>query len=178
MATPQPAPPRGRPQPIDARGPRFNQGVLAAALLLGFVFDARWVIPAWGVVLLLSAAGGSQWGPFLRLYRDVIRPRLSPPTEIEDPRPPRFAATVGTVFLGAAVIALLLGSSGVAWGLSLVVAALAALASVTGICVGCEMYVWYKKRTAAGWHPVVAGAASRPGSGSAGVPPPASGSAA
>lgn len=156
-----------RPQPIDARAPRFNQGVLTLALLIGFVFDARWVIPVWGVVLLLSAAGGSTWGPFLRLYRDVVRPRLSPPREIEDPRPPRFAATVGVIFLGAATAALGAGISGLAWALALVVAALAALAAVTGICVGCEMYVWMKRRTASGWDPVTAdgspGSAGTPG---------------
>lgn len=146
--------PVSRPKPIDARGPRFNQGVLTLALLIGFVFDWRWVIPIWGVVLLLSATGGSDWGPFLRLYRDVIKPRLGPPNVIEDPRPPRFAATVGTVFLGAGTLALLAGVPGLAWGLALVVAALAALAAVTGICVGCEMYVWYKKHSTAGWQPV------------------------
>lgn len=161
MTTPSPepgaAPPSRRPRPIDARAPRFNQGVLTLALLIGFVFDARWVIPVWGAVLLASAAGGSSWGPFLRLYRDVIQPRLSPPREIEDPRPPRFAATVGVVFLGAASAALLAGVPGLAWGLSLIVAALAALAAVTGICVGCEMYVWLKKRSASGWDDVAAG---------------------
>ena len=31
---------------------------------------------------------------------------------------------------------------GLAWTLALIVAALAGLAAVTGICVGCEMYLW------------------------------------
>lgn len=157
--TQRPVERKPRPKPIDARGPRFNQGVLTLALLAGFVFDARWVIPAWGVVLLLSSLGGSDLGPFLRLYRDVIKPRLSPPTEIEDPRPPRFAATVGTVFLGAGTLALLAGVPGLAWGLALIVAALAALAAVTGICVGCEIYVWFKKRSRSGWDDAVGAAA-------------------
>ena len=147
------------PKPIDARMPRFNQGVLTLALLVGFVFDARWVIPAWGIVLLLSTAGGPRTGPFLLLYRKVIGPRLGPPREIEDPRPPRFAALVGTVFLGAATLALLGDMSGLAWGLSLVVAVLAALAAVTGICVGCEVYVWLKRHSTEGWVDATAGRA-------------------
>lgn len=146
----------GTIRPIDARAPRFNQGILALALLVGYVFDARWVIPVWGVVLLLSAAGGANLGPFLRLWRDVLGPRVGPPTEIEDPRPPRFAATVGVVFLGAATVALLAGSSGVAWVLAVIVAFLAALAAVTGLCVGCEAYVWLKKHSKGGWHDVTA----------------------
>lgn len=153
----QPRSTRRRPAPIDARAPRFNQGVLTVALLVGFVFELRWLYVVWGVVLLLSALGGSKYGPFLRLYRDVIKPRLGPPAEIEDPRPPRFAATVGTVFLAAATLALAADVPGVADALALVVAALAALAAVTGLCVGCEVYVWIKKRTASGWDDVAAG---------------------
>jgi hypothetical protein len=129
------------PTPIDPRGPRFNQGVLATSLLIGFVLDVRAVVPIFAVVLFLGAAFGPRYGPFLRLYADVIRPRLAPPTELEDPRPPRFASTVGTVFLGAGTLALLAGASGVAWALALIVAALAGLAAVTGLCIGCEMYV-------------------------------------
>lgn len=131
----------GSPTPIDPRGPRFNQAVLALALVAGFLLDWRAVIPVFAVVLFLGAAFGPRYGPFLRLYADLIRPRLSPPDEVEDPRPPRFAATVGTVFLSAATVALLAGLPGLAWGLALIVAALAGLAAVTGLCVGCEIYI-------------------------------------
>ncbi|MGH9278062.1 MAG: DUF4395 domain-containing protein, partial [Acidimicrobiales bacterium] len=104
------------PTPIDPRGPRFNQAVLATALLAGFLFDFRPVVPIFAVVLFLGAAFGPRHGPFLRLYADVIRPRLSPPKELEDPRPPRFAAAVGVLFLGAGSVAFVAGAPGVAWG--------------------------------------------------------------
>lgn len=135
-----------RPAPIDPRGPRFNQAVLALALLTGFLLDIRAVVPVWAAVLFLGAAFGSRYGPFLRLYAVAIRPRLSPPAELEDPRPPRFAATVGVVFLVAASIAFLAGLPGLAWALALIVAALAGLAAVTGICVGCEMWLLFARR--------------------------------
>jgi len=128
--------------PIDPRGPRFNQAVLTVALLAGFVADARWVVPVFAAVLFLGAAFGPRYGPFLRLYADVVRPRLRSPAELEDPRPPRFAAAVGVGFLTGATVAFALGAVGVGWALALVVAALAALAAGTGICVGCEIYVW------------------------------------
>lgn len=137
---------RSRPTPIDPRGPRFNQGVLTAALLLGFLADARWVAPLFAVVLFLGAAFGPRYGPFLRLYADVVRPRLRPPAELEDPRPPRFAAAVGVLFLGAATVAFAAGAVGLGWVLALVVAALAGLAATTGICVGCEMYLFFARR--------------------------------
>ncbi len=129
------------PTPIDPRGPRTNQAVLAAALVVAFATGQRWVAPVFAVVLFLGAAFGPKWGPVLRFYGAVIRPRLAPPRELEDPRPPRFAASVGVVFLIGASIAFALGSDVVGWTLSLMVAALAALAAVTGICVGCEIYV-------------------------------------
>jgi hypothetical protein len=134
------------PPPIDPRGPRFNQAVLATALLAGFLGDWRPVVPIFALVLLAGAALGPKYGPFLALYGKVIRPRLGPPREMEDPRPPRFAASVGVVFLTAGTVAFLAGSSVVGWGLALIVAALAALSAVTGICVGCEMYLLIARR--------------------------------
>jgi hypothetical protein len=130
------------PPPIDPRGPRFNQAVLATALLLGFAADARWVVPLFAGVLFLGAAFGPRYGPFLRFYAEVVRPRLRPPAELEDPRPPRFAAAVGVVFLAAATASFAAGAVGLGWALALVVAALAGLAATTGICVGCEVYLW------------------------------------
>ncbi|MET0491464.1 MAG: DUF4395 domain-containing protein, partial [Acidimicrobiales bacterium] len=94
------------------------------------------------VVLLLGAAFGPRYGPVLRFYADVVKPRLGPPAELEDPRPPRFAAAVGVAFLVAASLSFLAGAPGLAWSLALVVAALAGLAAVSGICVGCEVYLW------------------------------------
>jgi hypothetical protein len=135
---------RPAPTPIDPRGPRFNQAVLSLALVVGFLLQdvGGWiVIPVWAVVLFLGAAFGPRYGPFLRLYAEVVKPRLKPPAELEDPRPPRFAAVIGTVFLTTGTVALIAGLGGLAWGLALIVAALAGLSAVTGICVGCEVYL-------------------------------------
>jgi peptidoglycan/LPS O-acetylase OafA/YrhL len=115
-------------------------------LLVGFVLDAPVVVPAVAVVLLAGAALGPRWGPFLRLYSEVIRPRLAPPTTLEDPRPPRFAAAVGVLFLAASTVAFMVGSSVVGWALALVVAVLAGLAATTGICVGCEIWLFLARR--------------------------------
>ena len=134
------------PRPIDPRGPRFNQAILTVALLGGFLAAAWPVVPVFAVVLFLGAAFGPRYGPFLRLFADVVRPRLRPPEELEDPRPPRFAAAVGVVFLTAATVAFAAGADAVGWGLALVVAALAGLSAVTGICVGCEIYLFLARR--------------------------------
>ena len=134
------------PSPIDPRGPRFNQAVLTVVLLVAFVADLRFLVPIMAVVLFLGAAFGAPYGPFLRLYSTVIRPRLGPPKHLEDPRPPRFAATVGTVFLAASSVAFLLDAQVLAWALALVVAVLAGLAATSGLCIGCELYLLVARR--------------------------------
>ena len=134
------------PAPIDPRGPRFNQAVLSVALLTGFLVDWRPVVPLFALVLLAGAALGPKYGPFLAFYAKVIRPRLAPPAEMEDPRPPRFAAAVGVVFLTAGALAFAAGHAGIGWALALMVAALAGLSAATGICVGCEIYLVLARR--------------------------------
>lgn len=120
--------------------------MVAALLLISFVLDAPVVVPTVAVVLLSGAVLGPRWGPFLRLYSELIRPRLAPPAELEDPRPPRFAAAVGVVFLAASTVAFIAGNSAVGWALALVVAVLAGLAAATGICVGCEVWLFVARR--------------------------------
>jgi hypothetical protein len=134
------------PKPIDPRAPRLNQGVLTIALLAGFLVDFRAIAPIFAIVLFLGAAFGPRYGPVLRLYAEVIKPRLDPPRELEDPRPPRFAATIGVAFLAAATIAFAAGASVLGWALTLIVAALAGLAATTGLCVGCEVYLLLARR--------------------------------
>lgn len=135
------------PQPIDPRAPRFNQAVLTVGLVVSFLLDVRAAIPVFAGMLFLGAAFGPQYGPALRFFKEVVRPRLGPPAFLEDPRPPRFAATIGVLFLSAASGALLVGASGAAWALALVVAVLAGLAATTGICVGCEIWLRFARRT-------------------------------
>jgi len=129
------------PPAIDPRGPRTNQAVLAVGLALGFVLGWWPVAPIFAVVLGLGVAFGPQWNPVLLTYRHLLAPRLGPPGELEDPRPPRFAAAVGVAFLAAATVAFVLGVTVLGWVLALVVATLAALAATTGLCVGCELYL-------------------------------------
>ena len=92
---------------------------------------------------LALAAGwtfGPRFHPFLRLYTDVVEPRLPPTEEGEDPRPSRFAAGVEAVLLAAAIVAFAAGAGGVGWAFTLIVAVLAGLAAFTGICPACELY--------------------------------------
>ena len=120
--------------------------MLCVSLLAAFVYDLWLVVPLFAAVLLLGAAFGPKFGPVLRFYAVVIKPRLQAPAHLEDPRPPRFAAAIGVVFLASATAAFVADLSALGWILALVVAALAGLAAATGICIGCEAWLLIAKR--------------------------------
>ena len=50
------------------------------------------------------------------------------------------------MFLGGGTIAFAAGASTLGWALALVVAVLAGLSATTGICVGCEMWLFVARR--------------------------------
>lgn len=112
-------------------GVSVAQRILDPAFLLLLVIALLFV---WGVV----SPRTQPWGV---LFRRVVRPRLAPPGELEDPRPPRFAQGVGLVVVG---IGLLLHLSGVPWALPIAAAAAfiaAFLNAAFGFCLGCQLYL-------------------------------------
>jgi len=152
---------------IDARGPRFAASITAVLLLVATVLSLLGIstqrdTDAWavqqvslaaraadpGFLLLLVIALLFVWGvaaprtaPWGVLYRRVVQPRLAPPTEFEDPRPPRFAQGVG---LFVTAVGLLLHLAGVPWALPIAAAmafAAAFLNAVFGLCLGCQLYL-------------------------------------
>lgn len=127
---------------IDVNVPRFNQGLVAVLTAAAFAFELPVLVAATFGVLALSWLGGPSFAPFTRIYVHLIRPRIQPegPTEFEPAAPPRFSQMLGTAFLGASTVALYSGASGIGWGLSLIVTALATLAAAARICVGCILY--------------------------------------
>lgn len=146
------APRRG----IDPRGPRFAAGITALLLLvdvflglttpIGATPAERALEPAF--LLLLAIALLFLWGvlsprtaPWGALYRAAVQPRLPAATDLEDPRPPRFAQGVG---LFVVTIGLVLHLLGVPWALPVAAAAAfiaAFLNAVFGLCLGCQLYL-------------------------------------
>ncbi len=123
--------------------------MIALALGVGFVVDWEPIVPAVATVLALGAAFGPRFGLFLAIYAYLVRPRLSPPSELEDPRPPRFAATMGALVLAASTVAFMAEAEILGWVLAMIVAFLAGLSATTGICVGCEIYLFVARRRGA-----------------------------
>ena len=135
------------PRMVDPRQPRLGQGITGVVLLVGYLLDAPVVLPVLAAVLALASLGGPALNPYAWLFRGLRAVGVfGPPKELEEAAPPRFANTVGFVFLTVASLAYFafdppVAAGWVAWGLGLVVSALALLAATTGLCVGCELYV-------------------------------------
>ncbi len=128
---------------VDPRQPRLGQAITGAVLLAGFVFGWPQVLPVLAVVLAGASLGGPSTNLYAWLFRGAKRTlRFGPPRELEEAAPPRFANTLGLVFLGAGSLAYYVGGWHAAgWTLGLIVSVLALLAATTGLCVGCELYV-------------------------------------
>jgi hypothetical protein len=124
---------------IDARAPRTNQAVIGALSLVAFLTGAEWLPAVLAAQLAIGLTLGRRYCLPCLLYFELIQPRFGE-GPIEDSRPPRFANMVGVAFLGAATIAFLAGVPALGWVLTLIVAALALLAAITGLCMGCEVY--------------------------------------
>jgi hypothetical protein len=142
---------------IDPRGPRFaatvTSALLAAVLLTAPSAAAVAVLTVQTVVFGLGAALGVQRTPYAWLFKRLVRPRLAPPAELEDERPPRFAQTVGLVFALVALAGFVTGLTGlglVATGLAL---GAALLNAAFGLCLGCELYLLGRRVLPAGRTP-------------------------
>lgn len=129
---------------IDPRGQRFAAAVTSVVLVAVLLAPERLAIALIALQTVLFAVGaglGVQRTPHAWVFRKLVRPRLGPPSELEDAAPPRFAQLVGLVFATVALIGFLAGATTVglvATGFALVAALLNA---VVGLCLGCELYL-------------------------------------
>ncbi|HEY2557326.1 MAG TPA: DUF4395 domain-containing protein [Diaminobutyricibacter sp.] len=133
---------------IDPRSPRFGAGITAVLLLVTLFlglggFDAAAFVVLLVISLLFAwgAFAGIKRHPYGALFRRLVRPRLAPPTEREDPAPPTFAQGVGFVITALGLLLALFGvpyAVVIAAGLAFVAAF---LNSVFGYCLGCQIYL-------------------------------------
>jgi len=133
---------------IDPRGPRFGAGITAVLLLVviglslgGLVVPALIIFAAQTLLFAWGAFAGIQRHPYGLLFKRLVRPRLKPPAELEDPVPPTFAQGVGFFITAIGVILTLLGLT-LALPIAAALAFIAAfLNSVFGYCLGCQIYL-------------------------------------
>jgi hypothetical protein len=135
------------PAGIDPRGPRFGAAITSVLLLVDLFLAlidltsaAFWLLVVIALLFLWSVVS-PRTAPWGVLFRRVVRPRLSAPTELEDPRPPRFAQGVGLLVTTLGIVLHLLG---VPFALP-IAAALAFVAAFLNAafayCLGCQIWL-------------------------------------
>jgi hypothetical protein len=135
----------GDPTLVDPRGQQFAAAVtavvLAAVLLLAPSPAATALLALQTVLFGLGAGLGVRRTPHAWVYRTLVRPRLGPPAELEDPAPPRFAQTVGLVFAVVGLAGFLAGATTLGLVATAFALAAALLNAIFGFCLGCELYL-------------------------------------
>jgi hypothetical protein len=129
------------PAGIDPRGPRFAATLTTVVLAVVLVTGSGALLAAQAAVFALGALLGLRFSPYGLLYRRLVRPRLGPPTELENERPPRFAQAVGLVFAAVGTVGYLCGALWLGAAATALALAAAFLNAAFGYCLGCEFYL-------------------------------------
>lgn len=137
--------PDAYPGLIDPRIRRFEQVLTAIVLAAAFAFASRWLVTVWLVLLALSLVA-EPIAP-LRRAGAAFADRFRRPAAPIDAQAVRFATILAVGTLGLATVLLWVGIEPLGWLLVLAVAAAAALAALTQICLGCEAYAFIRRRT-------------------------------
>ena len=128
-------------QPLAGTTFAPSDWAIASASIVQRIVDPAFLLVLVIALLFLWSIVSPRTAPWGVLFRKVVQPRLSSPTEFEDPRPPRFAQGVGLFVVG---IGLVLQLVGVPWALTIAAAAAfvaAFLNAVFGVCLGCMLYL-------------------------------------
>lgn len=132
---------------IDPRGTRFAAAITSVVLAVTLITGSGVLLLAQAALFGAAAFGGLRFSPWGAVFRRFIRPRLGPPAETEAEAPPRFAQGVGFAFAVVGTAGYLAGVpvvGAIATGFALVAALLNA---TVGLCLGCELYLTYKRVT-------------------------------
>jgi len=119
----------------------FVPGASWTTVLAARVLDPAFLLTLAIALLFLWGVLSPRSQPWGVLFRRLVLPRLPPPAELEDPRPPRFAQGVGLTVVTAGLLLHLLGAP---WALPIATAAAfvaAFLNAVFGVCLGCQLYL-------------------------------------
>jgi hypothetical protein len=126
---------------LDPRPSRFEQGVVAFILLVGFTFQLELLIPAVTALLAVSGALGPRRAPLPRLFAAAAAAdRLEPADTMADAQTVRLTVIVQTGVLLLASLLVFLGVGGLAWFIALVVVITSAFNAATGSWIEARVY--------------------------------------
>jgi hypothetical protein len=134
------------PRKVDHTGLKVGQGLTIILLLLAFILNSPALVAFVALAQFLGALA-VPFAPYRLVYQHILKPSglLKPNIVTDNPEPHRFAFLVGSLFNGAAFLALLAGAPGLAWVLVGIVVVLANLNFWLNFCMGCWMYYQFQR---------------------------------
>ena len=135
---------------IDRNAHRWGAGISVVVLVIAYVANLSALVMIIWVALGIGTFFGLRYSPLGAAYRIGKKAlKLNISIVPEDEPPPRFAQLMGFAMLSLSAIGFyLLDNRVMGWTFAIIVAALQTLLAATGICVGCEMYLFGKRLTA------------------------------
>ncbi|MDF5751784.1 DUF4395 domain-containing protein [Spongiactinospora sp. TRM90649] len=128
---------------VDPRTTRFSAAITTLVLSIVLVTDGAWLLGLQAVLFALGVAGVSPYRP---IFRRLVK---SPPAELEDAGPPRFAQAVGLVFATVGLVGYVAQITPLAIGATAAALFAAFLNAAFGFCLGCEIYLIIRRLTPA-----------------------------
>lgn len=125
---------------VDQNELRVNATLVITVLVTAFIIN-RWELVAFQAAALFLTALQLSCGPYIALYRHILRPAgiVKPDLRVDNPEPHQFAAVFGAIVSSGATYFLVTGRSTTGWGLVWLLISLAAM-GMFGWCAGCFTY--------------------------------------
>ncbi len=131
---------------VDPRLLRFSAGATAAVLGIALVLVdvarplSLGLLGSQVAVFAFTGFVSFQWSVWAQIFARVIWPRIEPPAELKDARPPRFAQFLGFVLTAVGLICFVLGADAVGYTVTAIALGAVVLDAATGVCLGCQAY--------------------------------------
>lgn len=140
-ASPIRSAPRAASPGLDPRGPRVAAGITSVVLATALLLASPHLLAVQAAVFAIAVFAGPARSPYALVFKQLVRPRLSPPAYLEDPAAPRFAQACGLAFGVVGLLGFALGAQWLAVGAIALALAAAFLNAAFDFCLGCEMYL-------------------------------------
>ncbi|WP_271218843.1 DUF4395 domain-containing protein [Streptosporangium carneum] len=120
---------------VDPRALRFSAAVTTVVLAAVLVTGSAWLLGAQAAVFALGLFGASPYG---MIFKGIVK---SPPAELEEASPSRFAQGVGLFCALLGLVGYVTQITPLALGATAAALFAAFLNAAFGFCLGCEMFL-------------------------------------
>lgn len=132
----------GFPNPVDDVSARLVAGGVVGMSTTYLLVGNRFLLAVLAYGFVARVLTGPRLSPLGRLVTQVVRPRLAVAPRLVPGPPKRFAQAVGAGFTVSALVLALLGATGAAMALIVVLTVFALLEAAAGFCMGCLVFGW------------------------------------